>query len=250
MWFISILGYKQRDKIAKALHSRGDAIRTALESYKTAAAAMNPPRPALTWKDIVNMATLGDFDLLRDTNRSILKQSWTDPEVREVMTLHFRLKRAREEVHRLNVEIRRQCTYMQDEFLLYTSTIKRLWTERSTDTTEDVQNENLASHLQKELTYQSTIFSHVTYHLMKTSKLSCFSGTLVPRVWTAGNDIVPMQSLSPPSLPKWMRQLEGRAPIEEDVVHNLMSETADEEALEDSLMLEWAEKLNIVPQLI
>jgi hypothetical protein len=41
-------GYKQHNKIGKALHSRGDAIKTVLGVYAKAAAAMALPRKALT----------------------------------------------------------------------------------------------------------------------------------------------------------------------------------------------------------
>jgi hypothetical protein len=97
-----------------------------LDAYAKAAAAMEPLQKALTWKDVVNMTTLADFDLLRDSKTSILNESWTDPETRVAMSLHFRLKRAREEVHRLNIEIRRQTTYIEDEYITYAQTICHL----------------------------------------------------------------------------------------------------------------------------
>jgi hypothetical protein len=56
------------------------------------------------------MTTLADFDLLQDGKTSILNESWTDPETHAAISLHLRLKRAREEVHRLNIEIRQQTT--------------------------------------------------------------------------------------------------------------------------------------------
>ncbi|KAJ7236996.1 hypothetical protein C8J57DRAFT_1087944 [Mycena rebaudengoi] len=41
-------GYKMREKISKALRTRADAIRTALNKYNTAATQLNPPRPRLS----------------------------------------------------------------------------------------------------------------------------------------------------------------------------------------------------------
>lgn len=37
-----------REKISKALKTRAEAIKTAVEKYNTAASQLNPPRPCLT----------------------------------------------------------------------------------------------------------------------------------------------------------------------------------------------------------
>jgi hypothetical protein len=234
------------------LRSCGDAIHTALDAYRIAAAALNLPRRALTWQAIVDMATLADFDLLRDTKNNILTESWTKPEVREAMALHFQLKRAREEVHRLNIEIQRQCTYMQDEYLIYDATIDRL--EREAEVALDNINacglRNLAACLRSEQEYQSIIYSHVTYHLLKASKLRGFSGTLKPgqRKMFPCNSEATLQSL-----PKWILQLQDKTPgiTERDEVSSEPEcnegdekvETTDDEALEDNLLFNWVEKL-------
>ena len=63
------LGYKLWDKIANALHSRGNAIRMAINGYNDAAAAIG--RSPLTWKDVITMAELADFDLLCDVTDDI-----------------------------------------------------------------------------------------------------------------------------------------------------------------------------------
>ncbi|KAG2751580.1 hypothetical protein P692DRAFT_201688132, partial [Suillus brevipes Sb2] len=40
---------------------------------------------------------------------------WSSPATRSAMDLHFKMCRAREEIERLNVEVRRLVTYIRDE---------------------------------------------------------------------------------------------------------------------------------------
>ncbi|KAG1719980.1 hypothetical protein EDB19DRAFT_1647521, partial [Suillus lakei] len=61
---LSGTGYKLRQQIGKALQCRSDAIRNALNQYNVQAAALNPPRPQLSWKNITEYSFLGEFDLL------------------------------------------------------------------------------------------------------------------------------------------------------------------------------------------
>lgn len=121
MYLLSIIeGYKLRKHIAKALQARSQAIKTALANYNAAAAALSPPRQQLTWDEVVEYAFLADFDLLRDTRQDIRTRDWAKPSGRALMDTYFKIERAKEEITRLNVEIRRLVTYIVDErdFLL------------------------------------------------------------------------------------------------------------------------------------
>jgi hypothetical protein len=51
------------------------------------------------------MVSLAEFDLLRDTRQDIRQFPWAQPLNREAMNLSFGIKRAKEEILRLNVEI-------------------------------------------------------------------------------------------------------------------------------------------------
>ncbi|KAG6809770.1 hypothetical protein H0H92_014809 [Tricholoma furcatifolium] len=117
---MSQTGYKQRKHIGKALKARSQAIRTALNRYNEAASRLSPPRPPLTWDEVVDYAFLADFDLLRDCRQNVSERPWARPAARALLDRHFRIERAREEVERLNVEIKRVVTHMRDEeeFLL------------------------------------------------------------------------------------------------------------------------------------
>ena len=115
-----MIGYKLWKHIGSALKARSQAVRTALQNYNVAAQALVPPRPPLSWDDVVEYAFLADFDLLSDTRSDVRLKVWAKPASRILMDQHFKLKRAREEILRLNVEIPRLMTYIRDEeaFLL------------------------------------------------------------------------------------------------------------------------------------
>ena len=104
-----------RGHISKALQARSPAIKTALDKYNTSAALLSPPAPQLSWKQIVDYAFLSDFDLLRCARQDIREKPWANPTNRTLRDQYFKLECAREEIERLNVEIRRLVTYMRDE---------------------------------------------------------------------------------------------------------------------------------------
>ncbi|KAJ7238094.1 hypothetical protein B0H12DRAFT_1025997, partial [Mycena haematopus] len=98
-----------------SLQARSKAVKTALERYNAAAAAMVPPRTALSWEQIVEYAFLADFDLLREGREDIRSELWAQAAGRAAMDQHFKLLRADEEIARLNLEIPRLVTHMVDE---------------------------------------------------------------------------------------------------------------------------------------
>lgn len=104
-----------RKHIGKALQSRSSAIRTALDNYNSAARAIGLRRPPLRWEEVVEYAFLADFDLLRDARQDISSRPWTTPAGRLAMDLYFKISAARVEIERLNVEVKRVATYIQDE---------------------------------------------------------------------------------------------------------------------------------------
>ncbi|KAI0052976.1 hypothetical protein FA95DRAFT_1601333 [Auriscalpium vulgare] len=108
-------GYKLRKHIAKALQARSQAVRSAVDRYNNAAAALKPPRRVLQWADVIEYAFLSDFDLLRDARQDVSKQMWATPVGRVALDQHFTILRAAEEIVRLNVEIPRVVTYIRDE---------------------------------------------------------------------------------------------------------------------------------------
>ncbi|KAF8878306.1 hypothetical protein BD779DRAFT_1613056 [Infundibulicybe gibba] len=108
-------GYKLRRHISKALQRRSEAIRNALSWYNTQAAWLVPPRPAIHWSDIASYSFLGEFDLLRQSRGDVQQQPWAQPAHREATVKYFKLCHAKEEIDRLNLEIRRLAASMQEE---------------------------------------------------------------------------------------------------------------------------------------
>lgn len=108
------------------MQRRSEAIKNALNRYNTQAAKLNPPRPALTWKEIVDYSFIGEFDALRHARADIRDQPWTHTARREATSKYFKLCRAREEITRLDVEIRRLRASIQHEATHYEKVISQL----------------------------------------------------------------------------------------------------------------------------
>ncbi|KAF7353123.1 hypothetical protein MSAN_01499700 [Mycena sanguinolenta] len=108
-------GYKLRKHIAKALQARSKALKAAIIRYNDAAGALTPPREHLDWEEVVENTFLADFDLLRDARQDIRQEPWALPAGRAAMEQHFKILRAKEEIERLNIEIRGFVTYIGDE---------------------------------------------------------------------------------------------------------------------------------------
>ncbi|KAJ6522135.1 hypothetical protein DFH09DRAFT_825157, partial [Mycena vulgaris] len=83
--------------------------------YNQVAEVMTPPKPTLSWEEVVEYAFLADFDLLREGREDIRGELWAQPAGRAAMDQHYKLLRAEEELVRLNIEIRRLITHMADE---------------------------------------------------------------------------------------------------------------------------------------
>ena len=110
-----LAGYKLCEKIGKALKTCAEAIQHALDAYNSAAAQLNPPCESLTWAKLMDATTLADFDLLQDSRQDICQQPWTRPSRHEAMNLYFGIRHVKEEIVRLNVEIRHLVTFMIDD---------------------------------------------------------------------------------------------------------------------------------------
>lgn len=204
MLYYRRLGYKLREKISKALRTQSCAIKTALHQYNDAATKLNPPRDPLTWSTVLKAATVADFDLLRDTRTNICCLSWTEPSRREATTYYFGIKRAREDVVRLNVEITRILTFMFDTHIDYYRAVQRYV----------IEDPPLARSLSRQWQYQDRINESVVRKLVQASQLSGFTGKL-----SIGSHIGRDASLSsgiPP--PHWASLLQSESMIDSEVL--------------------------------
>ncbi|KIL64909.1 hypothetical protein M378DRAFT_61735, partial [Amanita muscaria Koide BX008] len=101
--------------IAKALNRRSDAVKKAIKRYNDQAELLDPPATSITWQDIAEYTFVGEFDLLRITRSDIRKEKWTQKAYREAAVSYYKLCRAREELQRLNVEVRRLQGFIYEE---------------------------------------------------------------------------------------------------------------------------------------
>jgi hypothetical protein len=72
-------------------------------------------KPELHWEEIVEYSFLSEFDLLRDARQDIRSCPWATPAGRHALDTYFKIQGARNEIQRLDVEIKQLITQMQDE---------------------------------------------------------------------------------------------------------------------------------------
>lgn len=120
-----------RTHIAKSLQTRCKTIRRAVTAYNTAAASLSPPLPALDWTRVSQYGFLEEFNLLQGTHNDVREKLWASPVIRETIKLRRRLARAKEEIERLNVEVRRLHTSIRDEYRLFKTVLFSLKTAGS-----------------------------------------------------------------------------------------------------------------------
>jgi hypothetical protein len=212
-----------RKHIAKALQAWSQAIRTAIDRYNAAAAAITPPRPALEWNHIIEHGLLAEFDLLRDTRQDIRTKPWASAAGRFAMDLYFKIQRAKEEIDRINVEIRRFITYIRDEDLFL----------RTKEAEIQVFDEVLAHQIYLYRMARGRFSVSHMCRLREISRLPGFTGTLEP-----GISVTCPSTTRPPDDPSSVPPAMG-APIpqaahpEDDNLTQELEEEADELALAD-----------------
>lgn len=111
------------------MKSRSKAIQNAIRKYNDAASQLNPPRPSLDWQGIADYNLVEEFELLRDARQDIRTSKWSLESSREAMKLHQKVKRATEEIQRLNIEMRRLYTSILDEHDLFNRVEEQLASE-------------------------------------------------------------------------------------------------------------------------
>ncbi|KAI0734100.1 hypothetical protein BC629DRAFT_526102 [Irpex lacteus] len=229
------VAYKLREKIGQALRTRADAIRKALDNYNKQAVLLKPPRPKLRWEDLVNLSSVGDFDLLRNARQDIRQLKWADPVHREATRLYFNIERAKEELVRCNIEIRRLLTWMRDEHFDYCRAIAQTM----------IPNFPLAHELSLRWVQQDRINARLARRLKQVSELPGFTGELrlsthVTRL-SGGKDNLE-QIFSPPS---WIAALQvGEA--DPDWVDVMDGEGNDSEADTASLPPDRTEEIDVM----
>ena len=115
-----------RTHISKSLQVRCKTLKRAIEEHNKAAACLTPPKPPVDWSKVSTYEFLEQVALLRDTHNSLQDKRWSNPGVRETLKLVERVERAKEELLRLNNEVRSLHTAIRDDDMLFTTTITSL----------------------------------------------------------------------------------------------------------------------------
>lgn len=115
-----------RSQITKSLQTRCRSIQNAITSLNAAASALDPPRPPLNWSEVGGYHFIEQFALLQNTHQDIRGKRWTEPAIRAIMKKRHRIRRAHEEISRLNVEVRRLHTAIRDERIHFREVRTRL----------------------------------------------------------------------------------------------------------------------------
>ncbi|KAG9081176.1 hypothetical protein FRC06_005751 [Ceratobasidium sp. 370] len=107
------LGYKMRMHIMQAINNRSAALKSALKRYNDAASKVG--LQAILWETLTSISMLADFDLLRGSRTGILEEEWAWPSNRRAAEEYQHIMCAKEEILRLNVEVRCVHTAISDE---------------------------------------------------------------------------------------------------------------------------------------
>jgi hypothetical protein len=100
-----LLGYKLRKHIAQALSRCCVAIRHAISRYNDLVPLQKPPRPFLEYSAVVNYCTFSKFEILKHSDHDVLSKEWATLANRQAANKYFKIVRAKEEIHRCNIEV-------------------------------------------------------------------------------------------------------------------------------------------------
>lgn len=165
--------------IAKHLKARSEAIRTAVNSFNKAARELSPPREPININTVLSYAFLSEFDLLRETRQDIREtKAWARPAIRTLVDKWYRLKHAKEEIKRLNVEIRRVRDWMKTDIAHQESTITELrdLAARHPENKSHEQGQWIAMELEHRLAYRKAANKKIATNLGEAENLRGFTG--------------------------------------------------------------------------
>lgn len=180
-----MIGYHVRSQIGTHLTARSKAIGTAAVKYNVAARALTPPRPTVSVAEILKKTYLSEFDLLRESRADIRAKPWADPTTRVLIDQYFRYTRAKEEVLRLNIEMRRMRTWIQDDEANLKAVIERT----------KLEDTDLAYEISRRLRYHQLVHIRIAKQFKDVEGYIGFNG-----IKTCGTPR-PRPTPSPPTSP-------------------------------------------------
>ena len=103
-----------------------ESVKSAINWYNEQAILLDPPADTVQWQDIANYTHVGEFEMLHIARSDIWQEKWVQKAYCDAGIKFFKLCRAREEIQRLNVEVRRLLTWIHDENKHMQQVIKQL----------------------------------------------------------------------------------------------------------------------------
>ncbi|KZV60515.1 hypothetical protein PENSPDRAFT_593966, partial [Peniophora sp. CONT] len=121
--------YHERQLISKAITRRTRTLRALFDKYQNLAPLQDPPRPLLTFQELIERAQMYDFSALRSSGSSASSKEWSRVENRNAMNQYFKLVGAHAEIQRCNDEIGRVKENLDRDDEEYRSTVEKLLTD-------------------------------------------------------------------------------------------------------------------------
>ena len=165
-----LLGYKLRRHIVQALSRRCAAIRNAIKCYNDLAPLQKPPRPLLMYSEVVDYCTFSKFEILKQSDHDVLSKEWATLTNRQAANKYFKIKRAKEEIHRCNVEVARVRAWVDEDDRVMSSTVAA----------SEGSDPAFAAHLKVLQIQRRHVNDHLRTRLGQIYKLPGYSGPLPP----------------------------------------------------------------------
>jgi hypothetical protein len=178
---------------------------------------MQPPKPTLTWAEVIDLEFLPMVEILRGRN-DILTKDWAQPHLRAAAKAWHKREQAKEELINVGIEVRRLLTSIQDEEAHLQVTLASL----------RVCNPNLAEYLNSSSRYRLSTNAYLRSRLDYLESLPNYVAKRGPGVRVTDDDPLtpPIPSTPPTPLPP------SPPPIFELEIERMREENIDMESVD------------------
>jgi len=132
---------------------------------------MSPPKPQLTWAQVVDLEFLSTIEILRG-RPDVRHESWAQDHFRRASSAWHKLQRAKEELVSINIEARRLWTSIANEEIHLNRTLESLY----------MHNPNLASFLRCSYEYRVRANEYLQHGLRTLEALPSYAGKRGPGI--------------------------------------------------------------------
>ncbi|KAG8708373.1 hypothetical protein FRC09_001286 [Ceratobasidium sp. 395] len=108
-------GYKLRRQIVTATKTRSRVIRTCVTRVNTLAQELGLKCAPIVIEDVLKHQFLAEFDFLQVCSEDVCEEKWAQQPVRDAVEARLRIRRAKEELARVEIKARRLATFIADE---------------------------------------------------------------------------------------------------------------------------------------